>query len=77
LTDETAILADVRDKLSDENDKLKQEALKKTNELIDLKWEIKKGLKLNPYFIYRPDYGKATYNRLFYIYGLQLDYSIR
>jgi hypothetical protein len=32
---------------------------------------------LNPYFIYRPDYGKATYNRLFYIYGLQLDYSIR
>lgn len=44
---------------------------------VGIKWEIKKGLKLNPYFIYRPDYGKATYNRLFYIYGLQLDYSIR
>lgn len=44
---------------------------------VGVKWEIKKGLKLNPYFIYRPDYGKATYNRLFYIYGLQLDYSIR
>jgi hypothetical protein len=44
---------------------------------VGIKWEIKKWLKLNPYFIYRPDYGKATYNRLFYIYGLQLDYSIR
>lgn len=44
---------------------------------VGVKWELKKGLKLNPYFIYRPDYGKATYNRLFYIYGLQLDYSIR
>jgi predicted porin len=44
---------------------------------VGVKWEIKKGLKLNPYFIYRPDYGKTTYNRLFYIYGLQLDYSIR
>ena len=43
---------------------------------VGLKWEIKKGLKLNPYFIYRPDYGKTTYNRLFYIYGLQLDYSL-
>jgi hypothetical protein len=38
LTDEVAD----RDKLSNENDKLKQEALKKTNEVIDLKWEIKK-----------------------------------
>jgi hypothetical protein len=44
---------------------------------LGVKWQIKKGLKLNPYFIYRPDYGKASYNRLFYIYGLQLDYSIR
>lgn len=44
---------------------------------LGVKWEIEKGLKLNPYFIYRPDYGKASYNRLFYIYGLQLDYSIR
>jgi hypothetical protein len=43
---------------------------------VGLKWEIKKGLKLNPYFIYRPDYGKTTYNRLFYIYGLHLDYTI-
>jgi hypothetical protein len=41
-----------------------------------VKWQIKKGLKLNPYFIYRPDYGKASYNRLFYIYGLQLDYTL-
>jgi len=38
LTDEVAD----RDKLSNENDKLKQDALKKTNEVIDLKWEIKK-----------------------------------
>jgi len=38
LTDEAA----VRDKLSNENDKLKQDALKTTNEVIDLKWEIKK-----------------------------------
>jgi hypothetical protein len=46
LTDETANLADVRDKLSNENDKLKQDALKTTNEVIDLKWEIKKaGIK--------------------------------
>jgi hypothetical protein len=38
LTDDTANLA----ALSYENDKLKQEALKTTNEVIDLKWEIKK-----------------------------------
>lgn len=43
---------------------------------LGVKWEIKKGLKLNPYFIYRPDYGKTSYNRLFYIYGLQLDYTL-
>jgi hypothetical protein len=43
LTDEAA----VRDKLSNENDKLKQEALKKTNEVIDLKWEIKKAGEKN------------------------------
>ncbi len=43
---------------------------------VGVKWEIKKGLKLNPYFIYRPDYGKTSYNRLFYIYGLQLDYTL-
>lgn len=43
---------------------------------VGVKWKIKKGLKLNPYFIYRPDYGKTSYNRLFYIYGLQLDYTL-
>lgn len=43
---------------------------------VGVKWEIKKGFKLNPYFIYRPDYGKTTYNRLFYIYGLQVDYTL-
>jgi hypothetical protein len=42
LTDDTVNLAAVRDKLSNENDKLKQDALKTTNEVIDLKWEIKK-----------------------------------
>jgi predicted porin len=43
---------------------------------VGVKWEIKKGLKLNPYLIYRPDYGKTTYNRLFYIYGLQVEYTL-
>jgi hypothetical protein len=33
--------------LSDENDKLKQDALKTTNEIIDLKWEIKKAGEKN------------------------------
>ena len=40
-------LTDTRDKLVYENDKLKQNALKTTNEVIDLKWEIKKAGEKN------------------------------
>ena len=40
-------LTDTKDKLSNENDKLKQNALKTTNEVIDLKWEIKKAGEKN------------------------------
>ena len=40
-------LTDDKSKLVYENDKLKQDALKTTNEIIDLKWEIKKANEKN------------------------------
>ena len=40
-------LTDDKFELSNENDKLKQDALKTANELIDLKWEIKKANEKN------------------------------
>ena len=40
-------LTDDKFELSNENDKLKQDALKTTNEIIDLKWEIKKANEKN------------------------------
>lgn len=44
---------------------------------IGLKFKITKRTRLDLYYIYRPDYGKATYNRLFEIYGFELNHSIK
>ncbi len=39
-------------------------------------FDITKKLKSDLYFIYREDYAKATYNRYFYISGLNLSYKL-
>ncbi len=44
---------------------------------LGVKYKIAKHLKVEAYYIFRPDYGKATYNRYFHILGLGLDYSIK
>ena len=44
---------------------------------IGLKYKFSKQLKLDAYYIYRPDFAKATYNRLFHINGLSLIYSLK
>jgi len=38
-------------------------------------YDITKDLKTDIYFIYREDYAKATYNRYFYISGVNLSYK--
>ena len=44
---------------------------------IGLKYKFSKQLKLDAYYIYRPDFAKATYNRLFHINGVSLIYSLK
>jgi hypothetical protein len=44
---------------------------------IGLKYKLSKQLKLDAYYIYRPDFAKATYNRLFHINGVSLIYSLK
>lgn len=41
------------------------------------KFELAKGRKLNLFYIYRPDYGKATYNRTFHVIGVDLDWTVK
>jgi hypothetical protein len=43
---------------------------------IGCKYKIKKDLKLDVFYIYRPDYAKS-YNRLYHIIGLNADYSFK
>lgn len=42
---------------------------------IGITHDITKSLKTDIYFIYREDYAKATYNRYFYISGVNLSYK--
>jgi hypothetical protein len=44
---------------------------------IGFKYKFSKQLKLDAYYIYRPDFAKATYNRLFHINGVSLIYSLK
>jgi hypothetical protein len=44
---------------------------------IGFKYKLSKHLKLDAYYIYRPDFAKATYNRLFHINGVSLIYSLK
>ena len=44
---------------------------------IGFKYKLSKKLKLDAYYIYRPDFAKATYNRLFHINGVSLIYSLK
>jgi len=44
---------------------------------IGLKYKFSKQLKLDAYYIYRPDFAKATYNRLFHINGVSIIYSLK
>lgn len=41
------------------------------------KFELAKGRKLNLFYIYRPDYGKATFNRTFHVIGVDLDWTVK
>ena len=44
---------------------------------IGFKYKLSKKLKLDAYYIYRPDFAKATYDRLFHINGISLIYSLK
>ena len=36
-------------------------------------WDLGKGRALDLYYIYRPDYGKRSYNRTFHVIGVELE----
>lgn len=40
---------------------------------IGTEWDLGNGRALDVFYIYRPDYGKRSYNRTFHIVGMQLD----
>ena len=44
---------------------------------IGIKYKINRNLKLDAFYIYRPDYAKRTYNRYFHILGLGLEYYLK
>ena len=44
---------------------------------VGFKYKINKQLKLDAYYIYRPDFAKATYNRFYHINGVSLIYSLK
>jgi Protein of unknown function (DUF2490) len=44
---------------------------------VGTKVELAKGRKLNLFYIYRPDYAKATYNRTFHVIGVDLDWTVK
>ncbi|MBK8250517.1 MAG: DUF2490 domain-containing protein [Gemmatimonadetes bacterium] len=44
---------------------------------VGTKLELAKGRKLNLFYIYRPDYAKATYNRTFHVIGVDLDWTVK
>ena len=44
---------------------------------IGLKYKLNTKTKLDIFYIYRPDYGKKSYNRLFHIVGFNLSYTLK
>jgi hypothetical protein len=42
-----------------------------------LQWEFLKKRKLDVYYIYRPDYAKAFYNRLYHIFGAEFSTDVK
>ncbi|MBU6366758.1 MAG: DUF2490 domain-containing protein [Gemmatimonadetes bacterium] len=40
---------------------------------IGTEWDLGKGRALDLFYIYRPDYGKRSYNRTFHVVGVQLE----
>jgi hypothetical protein len=42
---------------------------------VGLKWKYAKRRSLDLFYIYRPDYGRRTYNRTFHIIGVDLDFT--
>ena len=42
---------------------------------IGVKYKVVKNVKLDMFYIFRPDYAKATYNRTFHIVGFNVDYT--
>jgi hypothetical protein len=45
--------------------------------IVGLKIKVAKRTKLNIFYMYRPDFAKATYNRLFQVVGINLDYTLK
>ena len=43
---------------------------------IGVKRKVASNTKLDVFYMYRPDYSKASYNRLFHVIGLNLDFSV-
>ncbi len=44
---------------------------------IGLKYKLNKKAKFDLFYIYRPDYGKKTYNRIFHIVGFNFSYTLK
>lgn len=44
---------------------------------IGFKRKVSSNAKLDVFYMYRPDYSKASYNRLFHVIGLNLDFSAK
>jgi len=42
---------------------------------IGTEWDLGKGRALDLFYIYRPDYGKRSYNRTFHVIGAQLEFD--
>ncbi len=44
--------------------------------IIGLEYEIQKNIKIDGFYLFRPDYGKRTYTRFFHIIGFKVQYTI-
>ncbi|MFM1913592.1 MAG: hypothetical protein RIR51_1435, partial [Bacteroidota bacterium] len=44
--------------------------------IIGLEYEIQKNIKIDGFYLFRPDYGKRTYTRFFHIIGFKVQYNI-
>jgi hypothetical protein len=45
--------------------------------IIGVKYKLNKKTKVDFWYMYRPDYGKKSYNRLFHIIGVNLSYRLK